>query len=197
MSLHERVANLRSGGNDMFGFLLGAAAVATLVYVKRRHRGFSRCHGGGRGWGHGHGWGRGWDRHGGGWGERHGGSGPFWLRGVFARLDTTPGQEKVIREVVDELREHGRDLRGEFQRGRGDLADALRADTVDATALGDAFGRHDDALDRMRKAAVGALAKLHDALDERQRRILANWLESRGRGGPYREEGRHAREDLA
>jgi uncharacterized membrane protein len=177
----------------MFGFLLGAAAVATLVYVKRRHRGYARhCHGGGR-WGGEHGWGRGWH---GGWGERHGGSGPFWLRGVFARLDTTPGQEKVIREVVDELREHGRDLRGELQRGRGDLADALRADTVDATALGDAFARHDDALDRVRKAVVGALAKLHDALDERQRRILAQWLESRGGGGPYRGD-RFAREDMA
>lgn len=182
----------------MFGFLLGAAAVATLVYVKRRHRGFSRCHGGGHGGDHG--WGRGWGRHGGGWGERHGGSGPFWLRGVFARLDTTPGQEKVIREVVDELREHGGDLRGEFQRGRGDLADALRADTVDATALGDAFARHDDALERARKTAVGALAKLHDALDERQRKILANWLESRGRGGPYRDHhdgGRHTRDDMS
>jgi uncharacterized membrane protein len=177
----------------MFGFLLGAAAVATLVYVKRHHRGFSRrCHGGGchdGGWG-----GRGWGRHG-GWGERHGGSGPFWLRGVFARLDTTPGQEKVIREVVDELREHGRDLRGEFGRGRSDLADALRADTVDATALGDAFARHDDALERARKAAVGALAKLHDALDERQRKLLAQWLEGRGGGGPYRGGGRFAHDE--
>ena len=64
-------------------------------------------------------------------------------------------------------------------------------------ALGDAFARHDDALERARKAAVGALAKLHDALDERQRRILANWLEARGRGGPYRGDEGSARDDMA
>lgn len=174
----------------MFGFLLGAAAVATLVYVKRRYRGFGRhgrCENGG------YGWRSRWGGHGdhGHWGASHGGSGPFWLRGVFARLDTTPGQEKVIREVVDELREHGRDLGAEFKRGRTDLADALRSDSVDATVLGDAFARHDDALERARKAAVGALAKLHDALDERQRRVLAQWIETRG-GGPYRDDPRFA-----
>jgi uncharacterized membrane protein len=180
----------------MFGFLFGAAAVATLFYVKQRRRGWARhggCHGGsysgGGPWGRAH-WGR--RGHWGGeghddWGAPHGGSSPFWLRGVFARLDTTPGQEKVIREVFDEMRAHGRDLGAEFGRARTDVADALRADTIDATALGEAFGRHDDALDRMRKAAIGALAKLHDALDERQRRLLAQWIESRRGGGPYRD----------
>ena len=74
----------------MIGFLFGAAAVATAVYIKRR-RGYARhggCHGGGH-WGRSH-WGR--HRRWGGeghddWGASHGGSGPFWLRGVFARLD--------------------------------------------------------------------------------------------------------------
>ena len=180
----------------MFGFLFGAAAVAGLFYVKHRRHQWARhggCHGGmhsgGGHWGRGH-WGR--RGHWGGaghddWGAPHGGSSPFWLRGVFARLDTTPGQEKVIREVFDEMRAHGRDLGAEFGRARTDVADALRADTIDATALGEAFGRHDDALDRMRKAGIGALAKLHEALDERQRRILAQWIESRGGGGPYRD----------
>lgn len=121
------------------------------------------------------------------WGASHGGSGPFWLRGAFARLDTSPGQEKVIREVVDEMRDHGRALRSELGRARSDLARALRADTVDATALGEAFARHDEVLGRMREAGVGALAKLHDALDERQRGLLAQWLESRSGGGPYRD----------
>lgn len=171
----------------MFGFLFGAAAVATAFYLKRRYRGYGHggaCHSGGH-WRSRH-----WGRHGGhdDWGARHGGSGPFWLRGVFARLDTTPGQEKVIREVFDEMREHGRDLGAEFKRARTDLADALRADSVDATVLGEAFARHDEALERMRKAGVGALAKLHDALDERQRRVLAQWIESRGGRGPYRDE---------
>ena len=107
---------------------------------------------------------------------------------MFSRLDTTPGQEKVIREVMNELRDEGRDLRGEFRKARGDLAGALRSEGVDETALGEAFARHDDALLRMRKGVVGALAKLHEALDERQRRMLADWLESgRGFGGGPRD----------
>jgi uncharacterized membrane protein len=164
----------------MFGFIVGAACLAGLVHMMRRRR----CYGRG-GWGHHHHQheGRGWD---GPWDHR-GSGGPFWLRGLYSRLDTTPGQEKVIREVVDELREEAQGFRGEVGRARGDLADALRSDTVDETALGEAFARHDDALTRVRKGLVGGLAKLHEALDERQRRQLAQWLEARGGwGGPYR-----------
>ncbi len=166
----------------MFGFIVGAACLAGLVHMMRRRR----CYGRG-GWGHhdGGGWGRGgWGR---GWDDGHERS-PFWLRGLFSRLDTTPGQEKVIREVMDELRTEASGFRGEMRRARGDLADALRSDIVDETALGEAFARHDDALTRVRKGVVGGLAKLHEALDERQRRLLAEWLEARGGwgGGPYR-----------
>jgi Spy/CpxP family protein refolding chaperone len=189
MTLHDREPSCTSEIDRMFGFIVGAACLAGLVHMMR-HR---RCYGRG-GWGHHHfegheghhrhGWGRGWDSP---WEHGGGRSGPFWLRGLFSRLDTTPGQEKVIREVVDELREEAQGFRGELGRARGDLADALRSDTVDETALGEAFARHDDALTRVRKGMVGGLAKLHEALDERQRRMLAQWLESRGGwGGPYR-----------
>jgi uncharacterized membrane protein len=166
----------------MFGFIVGAACLAGLIHMMRRRRCYGR--GGWGGWGHHHhhgGWGRGWD-------DDRGGGSPFWLRGLFSRLDTTPGQEKVIREVVEELRNEASGFRGEVRRARGDLADALRSDNVDETALGEAFARHDDALTRVRKGVVGGLAKLHEALDERQRRLLADFLESRGGwgGGPYR-----------
>lgn len=177
----------------MFGFLVGAACVAGLVRVMRRRHGYG-WHGCGHHRHRGHhfgGWVGGWDGGRGPWGGggHDGGSRtPWWLRGLFSRLDTTPGQEKVIREVINELRDEGRDLRGEFRKARGDLAGALRSEGVDETALGEAFARHDDALLRMRKGVVGALAKLHEALDERQRRMLADWLESgRGFGGGPRD----------
>lgn len=186
----------------MLGFLLGAACVAGAVHMMRRRYGWrygGRGCGGprgcgshgwgshhGRGWGHhhGHGWGDGGGDHHddfagrGGWDGPAGGRNPWWLRGVFLRLDTSPGQEKVIREVLGEMRDEGRSLREELRKARVDVATVLRSDSVDATAMGEAFGRHDDALDRMRKGLVGALAKLHEALDERQRRLLAQWLES-------------------
>jgi len=164
----------------MFGFIIGAACLAGLVHVLRgRH---CHAHGGwGRGWrGHHHG-------HGGRWGWRDGGEG-FWLRGLYSRLDTTPGQEKVIRSIIDEMRSGADDLRSQVRRSKHDLAATLRSDTVDETALGEAFARHDEALDKLRKSMIGGVLKLHDALDERQRKILAEWLES-GRGfwgGPYR-----------
>lgn len=178
----------------MFGFLVGTACLVGLIHVMKRRRGYARGGCGPGGWGGGH-WGHhgGWGRHG-GWGHDGGDGGgrnPWWLRGLFSRLDTTPGQEKVIREVLGDLQQDGQSLRGEFRKARTDLASALRSETVDETALGEAFARHDEALERMRKGVVGALSKLHDALDERQRRLLAEWLES-GRmwQGPYR--GAHA-----
>ena len=163
----------------MFGFIIGAACLAGLIHVLRGRRCYSRGHG----WG-GHRWHEG-SRWGGGW--RDGGEG-FWLRGLYARLDATPGQEKVIRSIVDEMRSSGDDLRAEMRRSKHDLAVTLRSDNVDETALGEAFARHDDALDKVRKTLVGGIAKLHDALDERQRGLLAQWLESPRSfwGGPYR-----------
>jgi hypothetical protein len=75
-----------------------------------------------------------------------------------------------------------------MRRSKHHQAVALRSDNVDETALGEAFARHDETLEKLRKSAVGAIAKLHDALDERQRTMLAEWLESPRSywGGPYR-----------
>lgn len=169
----------------MFGFVVGAACLWGLVRVVRGRHGCGGMHG----W-HGGGCGPGgWDHHGwdarGGWDR--GGRGPLWMRGLFARLHTTPEQEQAIREVVEDLRAQGTSLRGELGRARGDLASALRSDSVDETALGEAFARHDEGIETMRKALVGALARLHDVLEPRQRAVLADWLEARaGRGGPFR-----------
>ena len=85
------------------------------------------------------------------------------------------------------MRSGAEDLRSEVRRSRHDLASTLRSDNVDETALGEAFARHDDAMDQPRQTLVGSLVKLHDSLDERQRKQLAEWLESpRAYWGPYR-----------
>src|SRR3954469_19548918 len=55
---------------------------------------------------------------------RHFRGGPLWS--VLARLETTPGQEKAIREALDELRTEARDLRGAWKDTRSDLARTLR-----------------------------------------------------------------------
>jgi len=161
----------------MLGFLFGTACLVGLVWV------FKRGHHRGCGYGHGQGHGR---RHGHWRGER----GSWMLRWIYERLDTTPGQEKVIRSATEELFDKFREAKRTVQDSRGDVARAFRADDFNAEILGDVFSRHDGALDELRRAVVGALAQVHDVLDEKQRARLAEILESmpgrRWGGGPYR-----------
>jgi len=130
---------------------------------------------GGRGW-------RGWH------GERRTrGFGRRWLlRSLFERLDTTPGQEKVILGALDELRENKRSAREELRQTRGDLARAVQSGIVDDSSLDETFARHDRLLAQYRVSFVEALKKITEALDERQRKQAAELLEGGrffGRGG--------------
>ena len=196
----------------MLGFLVGTICLVALVKVVRRHH-YGYGHFGGAGpWGYGGGCGHRGGWHGGppgygrGWDDeedefsrwdarlRHGGGGFFGLRAIFARLDTTPGQEKAIKAAFDELRARARAVKDDARGMRGDLASALRGESLDAETLGTVASRASGAVDALRDAAIGAVLKVHDVLDERQRAIAADLIESgprfgggwRGRGGPYR-----------
>ncbi len=180
----------------MLGFLFGTLCLIGLVKVLRWGRYGGAC--AGHAHHHHHGW------HGGGWsrGPRWGGGGHWgahrergrggWLRGLFERLDTSPGQEKVIKQAAEEIFASTRELRGELDATRRDIASAMRGPSIDEVALGELFARHDDKLREARKAMVGALANVHDALDERQREQLAELIASglggwgASQGGPYR-----------
>jgi hypothetical protein len=184
----------------MFGFVVGTICLILLIKMARVRRRIyaAGCGGYARSWGwhgwhgghawhggwHGHGWhGHGWHGHG-GVGFR---GGP--LRWLFEELQTTPGQEKAIVAAIEELKSVADAARGEWPLTRKDLAAAFTAPSFDAEHLGHTFARHDDTLRDVRKAIVGALAKIHDALDEKQRARLADLLE-RGLGSgffhPYR-----------
>jgi hypothetical protein len=193
----------------MLGFIFGTVCLIAFAKMARRscygHGYGGHCGGRGGGWGGGR-WGGGWGGHwhGHGHGHNHGdesgpGGGPQWmmqryvLRQLFERLDTTPGQEKVIVAAVDEVRTAVREARGEFKLSRDDLAKVMAGDIFDENTVGSTFARQDDALTTVRKAVTGALAKVHDALDSKQRARLAElisegpggWGRYRG-GGPYR-----------
>jgi len=109
----------------------------------------------------------------------------MFLRMLFQRLETTPGQEKVIVAAFEEMREAAGKARGEARSSRADLAKAMRSPAVDEVLFGEMFARHDAALEALRKAGIGAIAKVHDALDERQRARLADMIEA-GPGGFFR-----------
>jgi hypothetical protein len=183
----------------MLGFLIGTVCLVGLVKTLRwgRHRGgcgYGRHGGfGGRGFYGDHGYG-GYGGYGsfGGFGDRfdeRGWGGPsVFLRMLFRRLETTPGQEKVIVAAFDEMRAAAREARGEARTTRADLAKAMRGPAIDEVLFGEMFARHDAAMEKVRKAGIGAIAKVHDALDERQRARLADLIESGPgafRGGPW------------
>lgn len=107
---------------------------------------------------------------------------------MLDRMEATPEQQQLIRHEIDNVMSRVRGSRDELATLRADIARAMRAPTLDETAMGEAFARQDDRLRDLRMELVGALARIHDALDESQRDTLADMLESaRGRfSGPYR-----------
>jgi len=145
----------------MFGFVFGTLCLLGLVRLITRRR-YGRHYGYGRWYGHGYG----------GFGPRAA------LNSVLARLDTGPGQEKVISEAFSEFIERARTSGREVRDTRRTVAEALRAERLDDARLNEVFGRHDAALDQVRRAGVDAMRKVHEALDERQRKILGDLVES-------------------
>lgn len=170
----------------MIGFLIGAACLIGLVKTLRHGRG---CHG--------HGWrGRGGRR--GGWGGGWGGDGGgprSMLRFLFVRLDTSPSQEKVIVDALEQLWTTKREIGDEFVQTRRDVAEAMRGVAFDESALSAAFSRQDEMLTKLRESIRASLQRVHEVLDDKQRATAADLLEGifHGRGGrgpsgqgPYR-----------
>ena len=151
----------------MFGFFIGAACLVGLAAVARRGRrhhfyGYGGgCHGG---------------HHGGrGWGRR------FFFHRILDRLDTTPGQEKVIREAIHDFKEGAWSLRSEVRGTRTEIAQALRAPELDKALIDRVFAKHDEVIEKLRASLLETTDKVHGTLDERQRKQLADMIES----GPW------------
>jgi hypothetical protein len=174
----------------MLGIIVGAACAFAFAKMLRRRAWYARFgHGGYDGEGRcgGHGF------RGGGMGGMRGGRSTRWaLRSFFERLETTPGQERVILAAIDEMRENRRVLRDEMKLTKADVAHAIEGGLIEDGTLEDAFARHDRLLAQLRVGFTEALKKVVEALDEPQRKELASWLEGgggffgmrgRGRGG--------------
>jgi hypothetical protein len=171
----------------MLGFIIGTVSLIALVKVLRRGRRWYGHGYGGYGYGHacGHAGGPGFGP-GGGFRPRS-----WFLRSLFERLETTPGQEKVIVAAIDELRENRKVMRAELEQTRADIARAVGGGLIEDGTLEETFARHDRLLAQLRVSFVEAVRKITEALDERQRKHVASVLEggwSRwgGFGGPYR-----------
>jgi hypothetical protein len=126
------------------------------------------------------GWRRRWHR----FGHRRGRG--WMLRRLAARLDATPEQERLLLAEVESIRAALAGLREGFSTSRGELADVLAGEAVDASALDTLFERELARAGEVKKAAAQAFARVHAALDARQRRILAELV----RSGPRHAHGR-------
>jgi hypothetical protein len=141
----------------------------------------------------------GWGRFG-GWkgfaGERGGIGRSFWLRALFVRLDTTPGQEREIRAALEDLRDRAWDAKTGLPEARENIGKALAGDVFDDAAFEAVNARVDATAEKMKDAFSSALKRIHGVLDAKQRERLAEivgkgfgpWGRGgfRGQGGPYR-----------
>ena len=144
----------------MFGFFIGTACLIGFAALARRGR-------------HHHFYG-----HGGWHGRRMGGR---FLNRMLGRLDTTPGQEKVIREALSDLKEEAWSLRDEVRGTRRDIAQAIRAPELDKALIDRVFAKHDEVIEKLRASLLRTAEQVHGTLDERQKKQLADMIES----GPW------------
>jgi Spy/CpxP family protein refolding chaperone len=161
--------------------IVGVALVLKKLVFRRR-----------LGWGGG--CGRGHGRWGGGF---RGPGGSFWLRALFRRLDTTPGQEREIRAAIEDFQTTAKAAKDGVKASRAEVARAISGETFDEIALGEASGKVDTATTQIKDAFTSALKRIHAILDPKQRERLAE-LVSKGFGdfrnggwrgpwnGPYR-----------
>lgn len=115
----------------------------------------------------------------------------YWLRALFSRLDTTPGQEREIRSALEEFKRVATEAKSDLAVAREDVARAVRSEAFDEIAIGDAQVKADNSTLKVKQAFEAALRRIHAILDSEQRERLGDLL-SRGlggfvrSGGPYR-----------
>lgn len=116
-----------------------------------------------------------WGRHGHGW--RGGGRRRWMMRRLFQRLDTTPGQEKVIEAAADDVERAMRKVREEFFSSRADFAAAFRGEQFDTAKVDERFTAQQAAVDEVRKTVRASMQSIHEALNPEQRKAVADLLE--------------------
>ncbi|MBF5042701.1 periplasmic heavy metal sensor [Aggregicoccus sp. 17bor-14] len=117
------------------------------------------------------------------WGARAGGR--RWRggrHGLLARLDTTSEQEAVFAQVRSEVQAVLAQLRAELPLTREAAAASVRAEHFDAEGLRERFARHAALLEELQRTALGALARVHEALRPAQRQELAAILAGSAHG---------------
>ena len=74
-------------------------------------------------------------------------------------------------------------MRGQLSESRHEAASTFRGDAVTADQAAQVFAPFGQQFDHLRDAAADAMRKIHEALDNRQRGILADLVENGWVGG--------------
>jgi Spy/CpxP family protein refolding chaperone len=117
--------------------------------------------------------------------RRHGGWGGYW---VFRKLDTSPGQEKVIRTAFSEARVTFSEFREQNRGAKKELAQLLEAERLDEQAVDAWLSGRQRALDGLRPKLIALGKQVHDVLDPEQRVKVARFVAS---GGMHHHGGCH------
>ena len=94
------------------------------------------------------------------------------------RLCVRADQQALIDPAFIDMQATLQGLREAIAATKAPVADLLRAETVDETALAAIFAVHDEALARARRELVSAVKQVHAVLDGDQRKKAADLLAS-------------------
>ena len=109
--------------------------------------------------------------------RRGGGPRRWMLRRLFERLDTTPGQEKVVMAAVDDVQRKGWAARASLFNARGEVAKAMRSETFDSTTINEVLEKQQANVNELKQSVREGLQQIHEAMTLKQRGQLADLVE--------------------
>lgn len=112
----------------------------------------------------------------------------YFRSAALRRLDTSPGQEKVIRTALREAEALLGGLRDDHLEAREELARIISEETLDEASLGAWFESREGTWREVKPKLVGLGRQIHDVLDAEQKKRLGSWL----RAGSLRLGHRHS-----
>lgn len=118
--------------------------------------------------------------------RRHRGARGFYR--FFSRLGATPGQERVLRNAMLDLRDASREALAHTKEARPELASILAESSFDEERVRGWLAARKTELETLEDRFLASLKQVHDVLDDEQRRELSTFVKH----GPWLF-GRYAR----
>ena len=99
---------------------------------------------------------------------------PQWMHAVFYDIGATPVQQQALVDTFTQAQRRVREVLPKLRSTRQDIANAIRGQSLDESALGSAIAHQDEVVSTTRSIMMDALARIHETLDARQRQVLAD-----------------------